>query len=102
MSGFSHFVSGAQSVVSNVQTLVSTFKTAKDLCSEFRRWRKEKKRKQGRSTNPVPDEENLERSLDRSGPRVQREYDRYFYYMGPRFADGDGKQTYNLIVLFIS
>lgn len=34
--------------------------------------------------------EDLRQSLGHGGPMVQREYDRDYARLGPRFAEGDG------------
>ncbi|KAK4182478.1 hypothetical protein QBC35DRAFT_168915 [Podospora australis] len=35
------------------------------------------------------DDRNLRHSLERSGPKIQREYDRFYQSMGQKFAQGD-------------
>jgi predicted RNase H-like nuclease (RuvC/YqgF family) len=43
-------------------------------------------------------EGELKRSMQKSGPMIQQEYDRDYERLGPRFAQGDGK----LVVISLS
>ncbi len=69
-------------IVGATAAVVSSFRDGLDM---FKDWRKKRKEKRLAKVSQV------EKSLERNPPEVQREYKRHVSELGRRFEEGDGK-----------